>query len=535
MALPSALQPNGAVATDFGIEIRITPANPPSYGIELQRAPDNGSGAPNVGAAATLIILPPLRAGGASYVDLLAPDDAFRHYRWRHVADGYDPSANWTAWGRGKPALLPPQLAQGGLIGVYPIMRALALTDGKYALRASEIDGSTKVSDAHNAQGSVPPVNTTDSPFSYASTCVNNSGRGQVTWSWTAFTVYRADGSTIAVPASSAAAVPAAPTVGQVAGGALGARNRRWRVALVKDKVMMGISGETSFNPGASQLAKVTSPTAVPGYDGWIPLVSDATINAEVQQSTVPPSTPIAFGTDWTEPAAGADIPTGTITQWNDSATTTGARVWNLAASETRYYYPRWDVANGLVGFTAAPVTTKSPAIAAQQNGDGYIALSDGGMAGVTPAVGSPGSGTPATGPCLDAATLVESRTRGMVALGSCDAGEELRTRDEDWTRIEYLRRKPQGAWIRVRVGTGARLLITRQHPMVTAVGIRRAVELSLGDLLVVPGGFAEIAELSAVFEAREQVDLVCTPQEEFWAGEEAGRWLLTHNARTTS
>jgi len=141
MALPGALQPNGAVATDFGIEVRITPANPPSYGIELQRAPDDGSGAPNVGAVATIIILPPLRAGGASYVDLLPPDDAFRHYRWRHVADGYDPSTNWTPWGRGKPALLPAQLAQGGLIGVYPIMRALALTDGKYAVVAADAAG----------------------------------------------------------------------------------------------------------------------------------------------------------------------------------------------------------------------------------------------------------------------------------------------------------------------------------------------------------------------------------------------------------
>ena len=141
MALPAALQPNGAVATDFGIEVRITPANPPSYGIELQRAPDDGSGSPNVGAVVTIIILPPLRAGGASYVDLLPPDDAFRHYRWRHVADGYDPSANWTPWGRGKPALLPAQLAQGGLIGVYPIMRALALTDGKYAVVAADAAG----------------------------------------------------------------------------------------------------------------------------------------------------------------------------------------------------------------------------------------------------------------------------------------------------------------------------------------------------------------------------------------------------------
>jgi hypothetical protein len=170
MALPAALQPNGAIATDFGIEVRITPANPPSFSIELQRAPDNGSGAPNVGAATTIIILPPMRAGGASYVDPLPPDDAFRHYRWRHVADGYDPSVNWTAWARGKPALLPPQLAQGGLVSIYPIMRALALTDGKYALKASDTVGKETDDDLFIAAAKTVKVGTVATPSALTKT-----------------------------------------------------------------------------------------------------------------------------------------------------------------------------------------------------------------------------------------------------------------------------------------------------------------------------------------------------------------------------
>lgn len=135
MALPGALQPNGAVATDFGIEVRITPGNPPNYRIELQRAPDNGSGAPNVGAAVSLITLEPMRAGGASFVDLLPPDNAFRHYRWRHVGDGYDPG-NWTNWARGKPTFLPTTLAQGGLLSVYPLNPAQSLAGASRPLLA---------------------------------------------------------------------------------------------------------------------------------------------------------------------------------------------------------------------------------------------------------------------------------------------------------------------------------------------------------------------------------------------------------------
>src|ERR1043166_7797683 len=136
MALPAALKPDGAVGRDYGVEVRLTPGIPPNYSIELQRAPDDGTGNPNVGSAVSFINLAPLRAGGASFVDLLPRDNAFGFYRWRHIGNGYDPGT-WTAWARGKPTLLPSELARGGLVSVYPIQRPIAYVDGDHAVAAS--------------------------------------------------------------------------------------------------------------------------------------------------------------------------------------------------------------------------------------------------------------------------------------------------------------------------------------------------------------------------------------------------------------
>src|SRR5712692_9894975 len=140
MALPAALQPDGALRRAHGIEVRITPGVPAGYDVELWRAPDNGSGSPNVGAAVNIQRLVGIPTAGASFIDLLAADGAYRHYRWRHVADGYDPGP-YTPWARGIPTILPPSLSQGGLVSVYPIMRSLPLTDGNFAVSAKTNDG----------------------------------------------------------------------------------------------------------------------------------------------------------------------------------------------------------------------------------------------------------------------------------------------------------------------------------------------------------------------------------------------------------
>ena len=109
------------------------------------------------------------------------------------------------------------------------------------------------------------------------------------------------------------------PTLAQVAGGALGARTRYVRIAYVKSGFLyMGATNTTPVPPGdesslaisANNLLKVTSPAAVAGFDGWVPLVGSAT-NSEFTQpqgASGGPNTPVAFGTDWTEPAAGATV-----------------------------------------------------------------------------------------------------------------------------------------------------------------------------------------------------------------------------------
>lgn len=81
----------------YGIETVWFPGDP-SYGIEVQYAPDS-AGAPNVGAAVTLDVLPP----GVTHFRHYTPNDgARRHYRARAVGFGDDPSG-YTDWINAKP------------------------------------------------------------------------------------------------------------------------------------------------------------------------------------------------------------------------------------------------------------------------------------------------------------------------------------------------------------------------------------------------------------------------------------------------
>jgi hypothetical protein len=137
MALPQKFL-DGNQPESHGIGINMIPGDPPTFQIELQRAPDDGSGGP--GAFATIANIPPIH-GAATFVDLLPADNAFRHYRWRHIGPGYDPSPLWSAVGRGKPTRLEGPAAAGGLISLYPIVRSRPMSDGKFALIAATNTG----------------------------------------------------------------------------------------------------------------------------------------------------------------------------------------------------------------------------------------------------------------------------------------------------------------------------------------------------------------------------------------------------------
>lgn len=128
MALPTTIS---LLAPPFnfrtgGIVLSLVPSDPQLY-VEVQRAPDNGSNQPNVGAAVSVISGLTLPAGGGLFRDNLPLDDQRRFYRARQHGAGYDPGP-WTNWTAGfKPVPLKTDLLftmMGGL-GVPAILAPL--------------------------------------------------------------------------------------------------------------------------------------------------------------------------------------------------------------------------------------------------------------------------------------------------------------------------------------------------------------------------------------------------------------------------
>lgn len=87
-----------------GIVLALYPFNF-DQGIEIQRAPDDGSGEPNVGSAA---ILTQVNAGVETYTDVLPIDGANRHYRTRHRVG--NATSDWTGWMAATPITIPDPL-----------------------------------------------------------------------------------------------------------------------------------------------------------------------------------------------------------------------------------------------------------------------------------------------------------------------------------------------------------------------------------------------------------------------------------------
>jgi hypothetical protein len=265
------------------------------------------------------------------------------------------------------------------------IKRAVAGDDGLYSLRATENDGSTKSSSAIKGQGSVVPTVMANQILSYAAGGPSSSAMW-IAFSWSAFTLRLPDGTTISVPASSSLPTPATPSLSQVAAGSLGGRTLFARIGLVKNGMIYRVGAEASLAVSAFNVLYITSPSAVSGYDGWVPLVGSAT-NAEKLQSTQ-----IAFGTDWQEPNAGFDS-TGTpfnTTNWPNSVV---AAV--LTANVQYFFYPWYDLTAGIVIFPDAGQTARSDTAAASQNSDGRVPISAFTAVDVTtPLAGNAGSGS---------------------------------------------------------------------------------------------------------------------------------------------
>jgi len=259
-----------------------------------------------------------------------------------------------------------------------------------------------------NVQGSTLPTPVRNMDFRWSAGGAAN-GHMWVAWQWAISpiedkTFYRPDGSTVNLK-QAVTQIPnaVAPTLAQVAGGALGARTRYVRTALVKDGVLyMGLnfplstSGESSLAISANNLLKVTSPAAVAGFDGWCPLVGTNVSQEVTQPGTF--ATPIAFGTDWTEPVGGAQTSSATNTLYGQSSQWDfGAVVFvELNVSTDYFFYPYYDP---ILGFTRwlfeAPL---SGAKAAVQYGDGNYPLTNGSLKGTTPIATGTNTGSAPTG-----------------------------------------------------------------------------------------------------------------------------------------
>jgi hypothetical protein len=164
------------------------------------------------------------------------------------------------------------------------------------------------------SQGSAVPNVQTQTPFAYG---IGTQQKGYAVLQWedvgqTDVSALPAYGGSVAITKSTkdtdGGTRPAAPTLSAVSSGSKFARTQYARVALVRKgpdgtPFLAGISAESTLALSAGQLLRVTSP-ANPGtgWDGWIPLVAYDYSGATKQNFVaVDPSTPIAFGTDWTE------------------------------------------------------------------------------------------------------------------------------------------------------------------------------------------------------------------------------------------
>lgn len=505
--------------TVYGVILHLTP-NPTRLDLqfEVQRAPDL-AGAPDTGNAVSLSsTVGPFPGSGGRFIDALPNDGVKRWYRIRHVGDSVDPGT-WSGW-----------------LGAAPYR--IQITRWRPLSTHAPFDGMSQTSSWQQPQASIQPT-TMDNNTLHHAEGGPATGKMFVTFTWgSGFTLYLPDGSSIAVPASPLGSNPGAPTLSQVAGGALGARTYFVRYAYVKDGMLYGGSAEASLAVSANNLLKVASPAAVAGYDGWIPLVATTTL-LEVMQ-TVAPGTlaaPVAFGTDWTEPAAGARTTGGTT--WNDDHNNAGItpHAWDLAASTTYFFYPYYDVANGIVAFAGGALTARNTQQASRATLDGRIPLTNAGaLQAGTPAGGGSTSGDAGgSGTCLAGDMSVDIEGRGRCRIDTVQPGERLAGLT-GWRLVERILHLPWEDFVEVTVDTGARVRVTPTHPFTLSGGqSQAAAELRLRDLLHVPAGFAEIVELRAVHVPKAtKVSIQTDGDHLFWAGE-GPQLILCHNVQVVS
>lgn len=317
------------------------------------------------------------------------------------VADVFTPTQNTAAWARVQGQYTVPAGVKYVALRAYIDATGTGVTARFDNVFLRIAFGSSTI---HNAQGSVIPI---ASNPNFGTVGGNPAAGGP----WLAFsfaaplTIYRADQSTLVIPATPGAgwgqpgniAAPGLAAGGT--GGLLGTGTFRVRIGFVKNGGILMTGNSATIAVTAGQNITVTAPTAPSPnpYDGWIAIWSDAAggVGSEFVRNVTgaKPDSVTAFGSNFVITAVGTKLGDnmGNIT------TAVGGNnafvvVTGLAASTSYYLYPYIDlvlVDTLAILDTATPPTTPSAPVAALQNGDTRIPLSYGAL----PAVTVPASG----------------------------------------------------------------------------------------------------------------------------------------------
>jgi hypothetical protein len=127
------MPPPGTKTRKTGVMFRLTLGGP-DYEVEVERAPDN-AGAPDTANSVFFT----LAAGTTLWLDELPADNAYRHWRFRHIGVDVNPSA-WTAWTKAKPVLYLIDSFNDSQVWGRP-QRGESYTDGSYSVKGSSSSG----------------------------------------------------------------------------------------------------------------------------------------------------------------------------------------------------------------------------------------------------------------------------------------------------------------------------------------------------------------------------------------------------------
>ncbi|HXH85251.1 MAG TPA: hypothetical protein VNI35_00410, partial [Nitrospira sp.] len=216
--------------------------------------------------------------------------------------------------------------------------------------------------------------------------------------------------------------------------------------------------------------------------------------------------------------------------------------VSGLANGTTYYFYPYYDTVLGQLIFVAIsgtaagtpPIAFTAPNANAAiiQNSDGKVALSNQAIAATATSGGSGGGGGSA---CKRWDMIVESRSRGLIRMGSLHEGEEIRTRS-GWTKVSRRQMYESSTFIVLRLSNGEVVAVTPTDTLpLFGGGESLASDLTLRSVLVGidKGGLIplQITEIRLSKGAVRTILLSCDPDHEYMFGGYRPR-VVGHNSR---